>query len=54
MGRLMNMEQLLEWELAGGTKVSRENLFHWHFIHHESYMTQAGIEPRLPQWEASG
>jgi hypothetical protein len=49
---LMNVEQLMEWELVGG-EVLWENLPHWHFFHHKSHMTWPEIEPGLPQGEAS-
>jgi hypothetical protein len=44
----MNMEHLVEWELAGETEVLGENL-----LHHKSHMTWPGIEPGSPQWEAA-
>jgi hypothetical protein len=36
---LMNMELLVECELAEETEVLGENLLHYHFAHHKSYMT---------------
>jgi hypothetical protein len=36
--RMINVEQLVEWELAGRPK---------------SHMTWPGIEPGLPQWETT-
>jgi hypothetical protein len=36
---MMNMEQSVEWELAGEIKVLGENLSQCHFAHHKSHMT---------------
>jgi hypothetical protein len=49
---VMNMEQLMEWELAGETEVLVENLPQCHFDRHESHMTWPGIELGPPRWEA--
>jgi hypothetical protein len=38
---MMNVEQSLEWELAGETEVLGENLPQCHFIHHKSPITWA-------------
>jgi hypothetical protein len=35
----MSVEQLVERELAGETEVLRENLPHFHFVHHKCHMT---------------
>jgi hypothetical protein len=35
----MDMEQSVEWELAGETKVHEEKLPQCHFVHHKSHMT---------------
>jgi hypothetical protein len=35
----MSVEQSVEWELAGETKVLRENLPQCHFVHHKYHMT---------------
>jgi hypothetical protein len=48
----MNNEQLVEWELAGETKVLRHNLLQCYFVHNKSYMAWPGIEPRPPKKEA--
>jgi hypothetical protein len=47
----MNVEQSVEWELAGETEILWENLPHSHFAHHKSHMTWPGIEPGPPPWE---
>jgi hypothetical protein len=39
MMMMMNMEQSMELELAGETKVLGENLPQCHFVHHKSRMT---------------
>jgi hypothetical protein len=49
---IMNLEQLVEWELAGGSEVLGENLPQWHFLHHKSHMTRPRIESGPPSWEA--
>jgi hypothetical protein len=36
---LLDMEQLVEWELAGEMKVLRENLPQCLFVHYKSHMT---------------
>jgi hypothetical protein len=53
--RVMNMEQLIERELAGEKGVHRENLTQCHFVHHKSntfsvqtaafYKLRYGMEP---------
>jgi hypothetical protein len=40
----MNMEQLVEWELAGETEISGENVPQCHFVLYKSYMTWPEIE----------
>jgi hypothetical protein len=42
--RLMNMEYLVEWELAGETEVPRGNLSQCHFVHNKSHISWRGIE----------
>jgi hypothetical protein len=42
---MMNMEQSVEWELAGETEVLGENLPQCHFVHHKSYMTWPASNP---------
>jgi hypothetical protein len=39
IGLLMNMERLVEWELAGETEVVGESLLQCHFVHHKSHIT---------------
>jgi hypothetical protein len=41
----MNVEQSVEWGLAGETEVLGENLPQSHFVYHKSHMTGAGLEP---------
>jgi hypothetical protein len=41
---LMNMEQLVEWELTGETEVLGEILPQFHFVHHKSHMSWPEIE----------
>jgi hypothetical protein len=36
---MMNVEQSVEWELAGETEVLGENLHQRHFVDHKSHMT---------------
>jgi hypothetical protein len=47
------VEKLVEWRLAGETKVLGENLPQRHFVHHKSNITKPGFEPGPPRWEAS-
>jgi hypothetical protein len=48
----MNVEHLMESELARETEVLGKNLLQYHFIHHKSHMTCPGLEPGPPLWEA--
>jgi hypothetical protein len=50
--QMMNVEQSMEWELAGETEVLGGNLPQRHFVHHKSHMTWTGIEPWPQLWEA--
>lgn len=38
---------------AGETEVLTENLSRCHFVHRKFHVASPGIEPWLPQWEAS-
>jgi hypothetical protein len=49
----MNVEQSVEWELAGETEVLVENLPQCHFVHQKFYMTWPGIETGPLRWETS-
>jgi hypothetical protein len=49
----MNMEQAVEWELAGETEVLGENLPQCNFVHHKYHMTWPGLEPGPPLWETA-
>jgi hypothetical protein len=39
MMMMMCVNQSVEWELTGETKVLRENLLQRHYIHQKSHMT---------------
>jgi hypothetical protein len=48
----MNMEQLVEWGLAGETEVLGENLPECHFVYYKFHVTWNTIEPGPSQREA--
>jgi hypothetical protein len=41
----MNVEQLVEWEWVGETKILRENSPLCHYVKHKPHMSWPGIEP---------
>jgi hypothetical protein len=49
---MMNMEQSVEFKLAGETEVLGENLPQCHFVYNEPHITWPGLEPEPPLWEA--
>jgi hypothetical protein len=49
---LMNVEQLVKWELAGETEVLGETLRPCHFAQQEPHTNWTGMEPRPPQWQS--
>jgi hypothetical protein len=51
---MVNVEQLVEFELAEETEVLGENLPQSHFVHYKSHMTRHVSEPGPPRREASG
>jgi hypothetical protein len=51
---MMNVEQSVEWKLAGETEELRENLPQCQFINHKSHMTWPGLEPGPPCWWEPG
>jgi hypothetical protein len=49
---MMNVEQSVEWELAGETEVLVENLPQLHFAQHKSHIIWTKLEPGPPLWKA--
>jgi hypothetical protein len=50
---LMNMAQLVEWELTEETEILGVSLPQCHFVLHKSHMTWPGIKPGPLWWEAA-
>jgi hypothetical protein len=48
----MSVEQSVELELIGETKVLGDNLSTCHFVHEKFDMTWPGLEFGPPRWEA--
>jgi hypothetical protein len=48
---MMDVEQSVEWELAGETEALGENLSQCRFVHYKSHMTSPELERVPPQWE---
>jgi hypothetical protein len=44
MMMMKNVEQSVEWELAGETEVLEIIFPQCHFVHHKSHMTWPGLE----------
>jgi hypothetical protein len=49
---MMNVEQYVEWELAGETEVLGENVPQFRCVHHKSHMTWPGLEPGTPRLDS--
>jgi hypothetical protein len=47
----MNVEQSVQWQLAGETEVLGENLLHCLFIDHKSHMKLPGWSPGRSGWK---
>lgn len=52
-GMVMNVEQMMEWELADKQKYLENTRQKLHFVHHKPHLNWNGIEPVPPRWEAS-
>jgi hypothetical protein len=48
----MNVEKLVEWELAGETEALGKPEPQYRFVHHNSHIIWPGIEPEPPMWKA--
>jgi hypothetical protein len=49
---MMNVEQLVEWEMARETYVLEEYLSKYYSVHHKSHTSWPGMEPGPARWEA--
>jgi hypothetical protein len=49
---MMNVGQLVEWELARETEVLGKDLPQCHFVHNKSQTTWCGLEPGPLRWQA--
>jgi hypothetical protein len=54
VGRLIHMEQLVEWELEGETEILAEIPIQYTSSTSKSHMTWTGTKPSPPRWETGG
>jgi hypothetical protein len=50
---IMGVVKLVEWEVAGETKVLEEKSSLYYFVLHKSHMTSPSLQPGLLRWETS-